>query len=179
MKAEKTMNPTMIEQITKTAVQTTLEYLEKEKQREKKAKRDWRRRNIKLLLKNYRSFVAHSEDTKEKLTMLHYTEAMDELNSEDFAVESIKRSKQRTLAMVQFMQRMLNVYQVMCESSGQLEELRRYKVIHAVYISEEKMTFQRIAECQKIDERTIYRDINDACKTLSVLIFGVDGIQFE
>lgn len=173
------MNAKQLEIVTKTAVQTALEYLEKEKQKQIKTKRDRRLRNIRLLLKNYRSFVKHAEKIKDELTTFDSKTAMDELYEDDFALESIKRSKQRTLAMVQFMQRMLNVYRIMCEESNNPEEKRRYQVIYAMYISDKKMTAEEIAKSHFIDRSTVFRDVNKACETLSVLIFGVDAIKFE
>lgn len=173
------MNAKQLEIVTKTAVQTALEYLEKEKQKQLKTKRDRRLRNIRLLLKNYRAFVKHSEKIKEELTTDQQEKAMDELYADDFALESIKRSKQRTLALVQFMQRMLNVYRIMCEESNNPEDKRRYQVIYAMYLSDTKMTAEEIAKCHFIDRSTVFRDVNKACETLSVLIFGVDAIQFK
>lgn len=180
MKPEKiSLNQKQLDQITAVVAQMVLDYLDREKKHRQKAKKDWRHRNTKLLLKHFRKLVAHSEDVKEKILTEHFTEAMDELNSEDFAVESIKRSKQRTLAMVRFVQRMMNAYQSACEETGKTEEIRRYKIIDALFISDDKMDIPQLAECHKIDERTIYRDINDACNSLSVLIFGIDAIEFN
>ncbi|WP_245700283.1 HTH domain-containing protein [Paenibacillus glacialis] len=81
--------------------------------------------------------------------------------------------------MVRFLQRMLEVYKGMCEQSGQPEDLRLYQIIHAMYISDEKLTAESLAEGHKIDTRTVYKDINCSVKALTVLIFGVDGIRFE
>lgn len=173
------MKPETVEQITKTAVKTALEFMEKEKARQRKAKKDWRRRNTKLLLKNYRSFVKHSKEGDDKVEITRWDDTLEELFTEEFAVESIKKSKAKTLVMVRFMQRMLTVYKGMCETSGKSEEIRRYKVIDALFISEDKMDAEQVAECHKIDVRTVYRDVNDACESLSVLIFGVDAIQFD
>lgn len=166
-------------EVAEIAARIALEYIEKEKKKQEKRNRDWRLRNTKLLLKNYRSFVAHCDDIKQELSMLQQAEALEDLYSEDFTVEAIKRSKQRTLSMVRFMKRMMDEYKRMCEESGQLEEIRRYKVIEMMYISDKKYKVEDIAKCHKIEIRTVYRDINDAVKTLSVLVFGVDGIRFE
>jgi hypothetical protein len=173
------MNAKQLDIVTKTAVQTALEYLEKEKQKQQKLKRDRRLRNIRLLLKNYRVFVKHAEKIKDELVTFDSKAVMDELYEDDFALESIKRSKQRTLAMVQFMQRMLNVYRIMCEESNNSEEKRRYQVIYAMYLSDKKSTAEEIAKSHFIDRSTVFRDVNKACETLSVLIFGVDAIKFE
>lgn len=166
-------------EVAEIAARVALEYIEKEKKKQQKINRDWRLRNTKLLLKHYRSFVAHCDDIRAELTTLQNAEALEDLYSEDFTVEAIKRSKQRTIAMIRFMERMLREYKRMCEASGQPEEIRRYKVIEMMYISDKKYKAEDIAECHKIEVRTVYRDVNDAIKTLSVLVFGVDGIRFE
>lgn len=178
-KKNSVLNAKMIEEVARTAAQAALEYLEKEKQKVKQQKRDNRLRNIRLLLKNYRSFVKHSEKIKEELTSGQKEKVMEELYGDDFAIETIRRSKERTLAMVQFMRRMTDVYHLMCEESHDDNEKRRYQIIYDLYLSEEKMTVEKIAECHFLDKRTVFREVNKACETLSVLIFGVDAIRFE
>lgn len=176
-KKQTALSPKLMEEVTRTAVQTALDYLEKEKQKQQKAKRDRRLRNTKLLLRNYRSFKLHCADVKTELEKLTDSKILNDLDADEFAVESVKRSKERTLAMVKFIDQMLEVYRIYCERSDRPEEIRRYKTIHMMYIADEKFTAEKIAECQKTDTRTVYRDINKACQTLSALIFGIDGIR--
>ncbi len=173
------MKPETVEQISKAAAQAALEFMEKERQRQKKAKKDWRRRNTKLLLKNYRGFVKHSQEAQEKFEVTRWDDSLEDLFTEEFAIESIRKSKARTQAMVRFIERMLTAYKAICEATGKPEDVRRYQVIDAMYISDKNMSPEEIAECHKIDVRTVYRDVTDACEALSVLIFGVDAIQFE
>ncbi|WGV57804.1 hypothetical protein QIH01_20245 [Brevibacillus brevis] len=177
MTQKQALSPEMIEEITRTTLQVMKDFQEKEKQKQQKEKRDWRLRNTKLLLKHYRSFVSHVDGAQEKVTAHDYAEAIESLHSKELALESIKRSTQRTMVMVKFVQRMVSVYKATCEKSGQQEDLRRYRIIENMYISEEKFTAEEIAECEKIDVSTVYRNINEAVKTLSVLIFGVDGVE--
>jgi hypothetical protein len=181
-KANPGLNSKLMKEVAKvsaeTAVHTALEHLEKEKQRQQKSKKDRRLRNTKLLLKNYRSFVLHCEDIKLELRDIeHPDDILEELNTNEVAVEAIKRSKERTLAMVQFIDQMLLVYRIMCEQSNRPEELRRYKIIEMMYVSEKKFTSEKISDCHSIDKRTVFRDVNKACETLSALMFGVDGIR--
>ncbi|MBM7106882.1 hypothetical protein [Brevibacillus laterosporus] len=177
------MDQQLIEQVTKLsaeiAIKAAMDHLEKEKRKQEKAKKDWRLRNTRLLLKNYRSFVAHCGKIDREIDSIQKTESLDELYTEGFTVESIKRSKQRTKAMVEFMQRMLDVYMFMCEQSKLTEEKRRYQVIHALYLSDKKIAAEEVAKFHKVEVRTVYNDVRNAVKTLSVLIFGVDGIHFE
>lgn len=170
----------VIDRITKlaaeAAVAATLETLEKEKKRQHKAKKDWRLRNTKLLLRNYRSFVGHCDDIHVVLDKLN-AELLEDLDSDDFAIESIKRSKERTLAMITYVRNMMEVYRILCERSNNQDEMRQYRTIEMMYISDEIFTPDRIADCHKIEVRTVYRDINRACNALSALMFGVDGIR--
>ncbi|MCY9544219.1 hypothetical protein M5X00_17805 [Paenibacillus alvei] len=166
-------------EVAEIAARVAVEIVQKERDKQQKIKRDWRLRNTRLLLKNYRSFVAHCDDIKHEMTLLQHADVLEELYVEDLAVEAIKRSKKRTLAMVRFMERMMNEYKRMCEESGQPEDNRRYKVIEMMFISDRKYTVEEIAECHNIEIRSVYRDVRDAIKSLSVLVFGVDGIRFE
>ena len=174
-------NQSIIEQVAKisaeTATQATIKYLEKARSEEMSNKRDRRLRNTKVLLRNYRSFKLHCVDIKTELDILKTSEIMDELVADEFAVEAIKRSKERTLSMVRFIDQMLNVYKLVCEQSDKPEDRRKYESVYYLYISEERKTYEQIAECQNIHIRTVSRDVADAVKSLSVLVFGVDGIR--
>jgi hypothetical protein len=163
-----------LEIITRTAI----EIYEKEKEKDKKAKQDRRLRNIKLLLRNYRSFKLHGADLKLEIKNLNSLLELDALDTNEFAVESIRKSKERTVAMVKFIDKMFLVYQTLCEKSGKEEDMRNFQSVYQLYISDDKFTASDIATCHKTDTRTVYRDVEKACQTLSSLIFGVDSIRF-
>lgn len=162
-----------LEVITKTAIAV---WEEKKKDQEKK-KYDRRLRNIKLLLRNYRSFVKHCGIIKVEIVEINEEIESALLDSDELKLESIKKSKEKTLAMVKFINKMLAVYKATCEQ-GKPEDLRRYEVIHYMYISEEKKTAEEISALQSVAVRTIFLDIEKACKDLSVLVFGIDGVHF-
>lgn len=158
---------------------TTLDYLEKSKEKERKAKQDRRLRNVKLLLRNYRAFKLHCLDIKLEIKRLNTLLELDELDTDEFAIESIITSKERTLAMVKFIDKMLTVFQALCEKSGREEDLRTFQSVYHLYISDEKALASDIAKCHNTDVRTVYRDVDKASQTLSTLIFGVDSLQFK
>ncbi|MEK3887466.1 hypothetical protein [Bacillus sp. FSL K6-3431] len=174
-----TLNDKHIDAITKTAVQTALEFLEKEKLQQEKRKHDRRLRNVKLLLRNYRSFVKHCKNIKLELKDIENEIEWTLLDSEEFKLESIKRSKEKTLVMVNYIDKMLAVYKIMSEMTGKPEDARRYAAIHHMYISEDKKTAEEISALQSVAVRTIFLDIEKACKDLSVLVFGLDGVRFH
>jgi hypothetical protein len=173
------LNEKQIEVISRTAALAAFEHLEKEREKQEKRKHDRRLRNIKLLLKNYRSFAIHCADIKLQIIDLDKKLDLDELDTDEFAVTSIKRSKERTLAMVKFINKSLEVYKVVCEKSEDPESNRRYKVIYDLYISDDKKTVTDVARGQSVHSRTIYKDIDKACETLVVLMFGIDGVKFH
>lgn len=167
----------MLEEIAKVAAQTAIEHLEKETQKQKKVKRDRRLRNTRLLLKHYRAFKEHVADVHEELEEIDDLELSEELESDELAIEMIRKSKKRTLAIIHFIDQMLFIYRINCERSPNLIHLRQYKTIYDLYIADEETTVEAIAEKNDIDTRTVYRDIKEGIHALSCLIFGVDGIR--
>ncbi|MFJ5716546.1 hypothetical protein [Neobacillus sp. NPDC093127] len=160
-----------------TAVKVAFDYLEEEKKKEQKVRRDRRIRNTKLLLRNYRSFVSHCKNVEAELE-LSDDELIVELDVDELAVEAIKRSKRRTLAMVKFIDKMLRVYEIISAESGRQEEIRQCQTIYQLYIGQDKLTVEDIAKCHNVVTRTVHRDIKEAVKALTSLVFGVDGIRF-
>jgi hypothetical protein len=157
---------------------TVIDYLEQEKEKQEKEKFDRRLRNIRLLLKNYRSLVKHCEGVRIEIKKLDEKLALDLLDTDEFAIEAIKVSKKRTLATVKFVARMVSVYGKMCDEESE-EAIRRYQTVYALYISEKRKTAKEIATCHKVEERTVYRDVNNSLEPLSVLMFGVDGLKLK
>lgn len=168
----------LIEKVTKLSIQTALEYMEKEKKRREKEKHDRRLRNIKLLLRNYRRFVKHCENVK--VDMAEIRKKLDnevDLATDEIELQSILRSKERTLAMVNYINQALKVYKFICQESADPDDLRRYETVYQLYISDEKKTVEEIAAGHFVHKRTVYKDIDKACESLSVLMFGIDGVK--
>lgn len=166
-----------IEQVASVAVRTALEHLEKERAKDKKRKRDYRLHNIKLLLKNYRALVIHCEDIKTELDLIDSTSIqdldIDTINLE--SIESIKRSKEKSFAMVMFIRNKMQAYKDSCTD----EEMRCFRVLEKKYLTEKKYTIQQIADIENIEKTTVYRDLNKAIEDLPVIFFGVDAIDFK
>lgn len=168
-----------IEIISKTAANIAIEQYIKESTQQDKRTRDRRVRNVKLLLRNYRAFVAHVGNVEKDIGQLNNQLALDELDTDELAVKSIIQSKERTLALIQFINRMLTVYKIICEQSQVEEDKRRYRVVYHMYLAKEKKLISEISELQFVTERTIFNDLKKAHEELAVLIFGVDGLRFR
>ena len=168
---------------TEAGIKAAMDYLAEEKKQLKKGRYDRRLRNTRLLLKNYRSFRNYAKNAVYKASQLKENavdilDGLDEYSFDDsLYIESIKKSQQRTLIILKHIDEMLRYYRIDCEQSGKDEELRRYRIIVAYYINEQRKSAEQIAEDEHIERRTLYKDINMALKPLSALIFGIDSMK--
>lgn len=143
---------------------------------------DRRLRNTKLLLRNYRMFKSHAQNAVYSAQEVDedefdITDLMSERYSDsDMFVESIKQSVLRTVTIVDHVTTMLKLYEMYCRASGNPEDIRRWNVVYELYVDETPKTIKQLANEYVCAERTIYRDIDDACEKLAALIFGIDGI---
>jgi hypothetical protein len=176
------LNEKQVEEIAKVsaavAVQKALEFMDQEKEKREKERHDRRLRNTKLLLKNYRSIAEHVRDIREDISELDEQLEIDDLDTDTFQIVSIKRSKSRSLAMVKYINYTIGLYKVHAAESINQEEQRRYDTVYKMYISDPKFSADKISELHSITPRMVYKDVNKACETLAVLMFGVDGIRF-
>ncbi|MED4082034.1 hypothetical protein P4637_17555 [Halalkalibacterium halodurans] len=152
---------------------------EQQKQVEHKRRHDNRLRNIKLLLKNYRKFKKHYEEAKQDIPKLTEALELEDLSDSEFKIQSILANRKRTAAMVVYIDRMLEVYKDDCERASSSAEKRRYQIIHELYLTDEKKSAEEVAKGHFLNKRTVYKEVDKACKDLSALMFGVDGVQFE
>lgn len=167
----------------KIGVKAAIEYIADEKKKARTSRYDRRLHNTRLLLKNYRSLKEHAQGAVFDGKRANAIDILDDLNStflDDGAyVDGIKKSQQRTAVVIKHIDEMLHFYRISCEQSDKPEDMRRYRVIRAMYIDEPRVSAAKIAEKEKIEHRTIYKDINAAIKPLSALIFGIDGLNIE
>lgn len=157
-------------------VELVIETYHKEQEKERKARRDNRLHNTKLLMEKYRGFVIHSESAVYDAAHVqddNLHELIDLMECRDaVVVESVRESAARTSIMVHHIDRMLRFYEYCCNSSRKPEDARRLRVIKALYIDEDRKTIDEIAAAEHVDTRTIYRDHNAALQELSALLFG-------
>ncbi len=165
--------------ITEIASKEAIKAHQAERKLQHKERHDRRLRNIKLLLRNYRGFKKHCEDVKFEIDEINEKIGMVTVDSEEFKLESIKRSKEKTLIMVKYTEKMMEVYKVLCEQDEDPDEIRRFQVVHDLYVSDKKESVTKIAERHSVAERTVYRDIDKASESLAILMFGIDGVKFK
>jgi hypothetical protein len=153
------------------------EELEKQEKKREKQKRDYRLHNIKLLLKNYRSLVLHCQTLKQDLEVIDNTSIQDlevELINLE-SIESLKKSKKNTLAMVAFIDIKIKAYKKSCNE----EELKYFRVLEKTYLTTNKYTTKEIAEFENVEVTTVYKYLNKAIENLPVIFFGIGAIEFK
>jgi hypothetical protein len=158
------MDKELVEQITVLATETALKVLADEK----KQIADRRLRNTKLLLKNYRMLTIHSKNTVLKINELNQLLTLDLTETGEIEIESIKKSKQKTLLMLNFIDRMLETYRVINE--------KRFVIVCCLYIAEEKTSVEELARYYNCTTRAIYKELNNAVSEISALLFGISSI---
>lgn len=176
------------EQVVKLAAQVGADSAQKQFDKlYKKAKEDMkdnRLRNTKLLLKNYRMFKVSAANSKYRLEDCEENvyDVLSLMSDSAFRraegiVESVRNSAARTIILVNHIDAMIENYRIMCERSGREENMRRFRVLEAMYLKAEAEYPEDIAENESIDKRTVYKDIDAATETLAALIFGSDCLK--
>ena len=162
-----------------------LKAFEQERKKEYGQRADRRLRNTKLLLRNYHMLKEHAENsvfgrTQMEESALDILESMMSIYNDEVIIQSIKNSATRTAIIVSHIETMFGLYYSYCDRSANREiDLRRYNVIWDMYMADETLSAEKIAEKQNISTRNVYADIKVATERLSALIFGVDGLNIR
>lgn len=134
--------------------------------------------NVKFLMRHYRTLNAHYLYTDLDTENVGTQNNIQADNNENYYVDSIIQSCIKTKFIMSHVNKMLGIYENMCNESDNNENKRRWRVLENLYLSDSDLSAERIAALENIDKRTVYKDI-DACITdLTALIFGIDGIKF-
>lgn len=156
---------------------------EKEKAKMVTEHADQRLHNTRMLLKNYRRFRDYAENAVFQVDQLdeNVFDILDlmERNTNTVFVDSIKNSVARTSMLVKHIDTMLGIYRVYCEGSCKPEDARRWRVVQGRYIDDMEKSVIDLAEQEHVADRTIRRDLEEACEHLAALFFGIDGVKRE
>lgn len=121
----------IVELITKSVIKT----IEKQQDKTDKEKKDWRLRNTRLLLKNYRMLEEHCKSVEDELT--NYEEIV--YDPEELELHALMKYKAKTAKMLMYFDEMFKAYGNYCDRSGEATQ-RRCKVIDKLYVSHNEMT---------------------------------------
>lgn len=172
----------IVEMATRAATKATIATWERQWQITQKERRDSRLWNTKLLLKHYRTLkdycakaIYDHKSAQESQSPLEILESLGVCDRTTY-IEAIKGSVGKTQMIMAHVERMIQVYQSYCQTSGKEEDKRRFRILQAAYLNEGVRKMEDICEMESIDRSTYFRDIKECVEMLSALIFGADGL---
>ena len=183
----------IIELAVSEGVKVALKYLEYERSKEFYRMKDTRKRNIHLLLRNFRELKVQAQneiDISESVsddfvfeTLASMTEGS--LSDAENILKSVESSPVKSAVLVNHILSVLDIYKTWCERSCKEENKRRYRVIYAMYIDDEIKNAKEISRLEMVDKSTVFKDIRAAIEMLAFSIFGFgvceafEGIPFS
>ncbi|EOR25005.1 hypothetical protein A499_06375 [Niallia nealsonii AAU1] len=178
MNANGKSNEELMDHIIKIASETAIDYYKQREKEQKRKRVDRRLRNTRLLLANYKNFKIHCTENAVKIDHLLDPNDFEFLEYGDLVIESIVKSKKRTISMVAYLDHMLEVYRAIADSSNKKEDMRKYHTILKYYILDPRVELEDIANVHGVSVKTVKRDLDNAIKSIAALIFGVDSVRF-
>ena len=158
------------------------------KEAEQKAKDNAVNRNLnntRKLLETYRTLkndLLHSDyGTDQALEELRFKCVEDLMTPgeskrmDDIMAKEVARMQENAWRKRQI-ERAVELLKEDCSRPERPEDMRKYRVIMGLYIQDEKMGFEDLAEQEFVTERTIHRDAREACIMITPYLFGIDAI---
>lgn len=142
------------------------------------------RNSAKYLMQHYRKLKrmeqssVHGTDTVQDPTLSEiFEEILGEVRRQEFDVTSTKRNTLVTGVMMNHVDVQLENYRKECELSQEPEVRRRYRVIEEIFLQEEPMSPDDVAEIENIDKSSVYRTLEKAYDDLAALFFGIEALN--
>lgn len=134
--------------------------------------KDWRLRNTKLLLRQYRWLTLHCQEIVEDLD--EYEEVV--FDPEELNLRALMKYKAKTKRMMDYFDATWGSFYAHSKNRGKMAQ-RRADVLFKLYISTEEYKKVDIADIYGVDESTIRRDESKATVELSIFLFGIDSLN--
>jgi len=165
------LNKETAEQLAKTAAIEAVREFEKSQKKNRKVKVF---QNAKKLMDNYNRICKSVQEGVSELSDVDDGEELEELSAEDIYINSIIKSKLRSIVMIAHIDKCLGLLE---EEMNQKDWPERYDAFKHFYLDE--MTYEQMAEEYGYAERTARRWISDCTIILSVYLFGSDAIVLD
>lgn len=95
----------------------------------------------------------------------------------EFDLTSTNRNRIITGMLMNHVDVQLDNYRKECGKSKEQDVARRYRIVEMMYLWEESLTADEVADVECIDKSNVYRTLERAYDDLAVLFFGVDGAK--
>lgn len=142
------------------------------------------RNSAKTLVQHYRKLKkmkdtsVYDPDTVTDLTLAGiFDYILDECRKEEFELTSTKKNMLITGMLLNHVDTQLENYKRECEQSNIPDVERRYRVIEMMYLREQTLKPDEVAEIENIEKTSVYRTLEKAYDDLTALFFGVEGLD--
>ena len=172
----------LIKMATQIGIEAGIKEFENQKKIHKQKRSQRRLRNTRLLLENYRSFklfcnnAVYNADQKVSENAFDILDSLDDIENENIFIESISKSVARTVVMVNHIITMMDIFEEVCKKK---KKYKYYNVLYHMYISDENLCNEKIAEKVGPSERQIYNISNAGIDALSPIMFGIDYLKLQ
>ena len=99
------------------------------------------------------------------------------IRMDEFTLTNTDRNRIITGMMMNHVDVQLANYRYECEMSREQDVARRYRIVEMMYLREESLTADEVADVESIDKSNVYRTLERAYDDLAVLFFGIDGAK--
>jgi DNA-directed RNA polymerase specialized sigma24 family protein len=151
--------------------------LEAVKEFEKSQKKNARAKvfqNARKLMENYNRISRSVQESISELSDVDDGEELEKLSAEDIYINSIIKSKLRSIVMIAHIDKCLGLLE---EEMNEKDSPAKYLAFRYYYL--DGMTYEQMTEEYGYAERTARRWIADGTVILSVYLFGSDAIVLE
>lgn len=90
---------------------------------------------------------------------------------------SIRKNYNDTAFVMERFNEMLSLYKTMCERSEREDDLRNYKILESLYLSDERIPPDEVEKRAHVCKGAMYSGVRKAISDLTVLIFGIGSIK--
>lgn len=153
-----------------------LEAVKEYKRQEREKARNKRFHNMGLLMENYLDFVDFAEGVKYKASDIKESldpEEFDEAYLDDIYIESVKRSKLRTIILI-------NMIETAVEKIENTTDISKFKAFKLIYMDKQNKQYKFnerlivVGEQCNCSDRTVRRWVNDILSELSKKLIGAE-----
>lgn len=131
--------------------------------------------NAKKLMENYNRICKSVQEGVSELSDVDDGEELEELSAEDIYINSIIKSKLRSIIMIAHIDKCLGLLE---EEMIRKETPWKYEAFKMSYL-ENGVTQEDIAERLDTTDRTVRRWISELTGILSIYLFGADAIVLD
>lgn len=131
--------------------------------------------NARLLMENYNRICRSVQEGVSELSDVDHGEDLEELSAEDIYINSIIKSKLRSIVMIAHIDKCLGLLK---EEMVHEDSLEKYEAFMMFYFNKDT-TQEDIAEKFNTTDRTVRRWILELTRILSIYLFGADAIVLD